>query len=134
SYSGDRENMASSGSMTQNVRDKTKTTITGSAPNPSRYGQPVTYTATVAPTTSGLPAPSGTVTFKSGTTTLVTKGLTNGTTSATSAVALPPGSDAVTATYNGSSVYESSTSSPFTQLVQRTNTTTGLSTAAANQS
>src|SRR5262249_48608942 len=51
------------------VRPATSTTL-NSTPNPSVFGQAVTLTATVAPVVADPLAPTGTVTFKDGATTL----------------------------------------------------------------
>jgi len=56
--------------------NKTITTAS-SDPNPSVYGQSVTFTATVTAITAGLPTPSGTVEFFDGTTELDTETLDN---------------------------------------------------------
>lgn len=49
-YSGNASYAGSTGALTQAVEVSTTTTLTSSA-NPSSYGQPITLTATVAPTT-----------------------------------------------------------------------------------
>jgi len=68
-----------------------------SSPNPSLYGQGVTLTATVTGN-----APTGTVTFTTGTTTLCTAAPLNGSgVAACNTSVLPVGTDIVTATYSG---------------------------------
>ena len=47
-YNGSQAFLPSSAKLTQKVQYKTSTTVTGSNPNPSRYGQGVTYTASVS--------------------------------------------------------------------------------------
>ncbi|MEO6391213.1 MAG: Ig-like domain repeat protein, partial [Pyrinomonadaceae bacterium] len=68
-YSGDGNFNTSNGSMTGNpqVVNKANTT-TGliSSLNPSVFGQPVTFTATVAVTAPGVGTPSGTINFLDG--------------------------------------------------------------------
>lgn len=74
----------------------TSTSVT-SNPNPSLFGQSVTLTATVTGN-----APTGTVDFTTGTTTLCAAAPLNGSGVATCTTsALPVGNDTVTATYSG---------------------------------
>ncbi|MGA2068523.1 MAG: MBG domain-containing protein [Thermoguttaceae bacterium] len=78
----------------------TSTTLAASAAS-SVYGQPVTFTATVAAATTGGATPTGgTVTFMDGTTTLGSATLSSGTATLTTTL-LPIGTQQVTATYNG---------------------------------
>jgi hypothetical protein len=90
--------------------------------NPSTYGQAVKFTATV---TAGFGTPTGTVTFKNGAATLGTVGLTAGKAAFTISV-LTVGSHSITAVYNGSSPYTTSTSAVLTQTVNKTGTTATL--------
>lgn len=93
----------------------TTTTLT-STPNPSNVGQPVTFTATVTP--SGLSStPAGTVNLSNGSTSLGVFALRAGVATAQIAT-LPAGTQSITATYNGSSVFTSSTSAAFPQAVR----------------
>jgi len=75
SYDGDSNFFASATTtppLTQTVNQAaTKTTVISSA-NPSRFGQPVTFTATVKAVAPGSGVPTGTVTFYDGTTPLGT--------------------------------------------------------------
>src|SRR5207244_607253 len=70
-YGGDTNFTGSDGTTTQTVLAGTATVVT-SAPNPSVFGQPVTFTATVTAVPPGTGTPTGTVTFAEGTTTLGT--------------------------------------------------------------
>ena len=92
----------------------TTTRLTGSA-NPSHPGQPVTFTATV--TTGTAPVTTGTVSFEQGTTVLATVPLSGSGTAMFTTAALPLGSTAITAVYNGSAGISGSTSSAWTQAV-----------------
>jgi hypothetical protein len=97
------------------VVNKADTTTTlGSSVNPSTYGQSVTFTATV---TSGA---TGSVTFKDGATTLGTTAL-SGTHATYTTSALSVGGHSITATYNGDTHYNTSTSAPLTQTVNKAN-------------
>src|ERR1700693_5643467 len=73
-YGGDTQFANStSTALTQTVNKASTVTVLGSTPNPSNAGQLITFTATV---TSGTGmAPSGSVTFKEGGTTLGTANL-----------------------------------------------------------
>jgi Zn-dependent metalloprotease len=85
--------------------------------NPSISGQLVTFTATVAPGTAGLPIPTGIVTFKNGGAFLGT-GTLNGAGQATfSTVALPTGIQTISAGYSGNATYGGSVSGNLFQAV-----------------
>ena len=89
-------------------------TSTSSSANPSTFGQPVTFVATVS--MSGG-TPSGTVTFRNGTTTLGT-GTLNGAGQATfTTSSLTVGSHSITAVYGGSGSFTASTSAALIQVV-----------------
>jgi hypothetical protein len=103
------------------------TTTLASAPNPSTFGQTVTLTATVAPTT-GTGTPTGTVTFAEGTTTLGTTALSGGVVTLTIS-SLAVGSHSITATYGGDSNFFGGTSTPISQSVGRSSTSTTLTSA-----
>jgi hypothetical protein len=101
------------------AKTNTTTTLSSSA-NPSTYGSSVTFTATVSPS-----AATGTVTFKNGSATLGTGTLSGGkATYSTSALAA--GSNSITASYGGSSSYNSSTSLALTQTVNKATPTVTL--------
>ena len=74
------------------------TTTLSSSQNPSQYGQPVAFTATVTAQNGGTP--TGSVTFYDGTTALGTQPLSNGT-AQYSTSALTGGSHSITAVYLG---------------------------------
>ena len=91
--------------------------ILTSSPNPSNYGQSVTFTATVP---SGV---TGTVQFMDGTTLLGTAAL-SGTTASLTTSALTPGTHLVTAVYSGDANYNPATSTVDSQVVNQESTTT----------
>jgi len=101
------------------VLGKSATTL-ASAPNPSTYGQSVTFTASVTPATA-----TGTVTFKSGAVTLGTGVLSAGKASFQTST-LTAGAHAIVAVYSGNSSLGGSTSLAHTQTVKKAATTTGL--------
>src|SRR6185437_14106323 len=81
----------------------------------ARYGDPVTLTATVAP--SGA---TGTMLFMEGSTVLGTGTVTNGVATLTTS-SLNAGAYTITATYEGDTNYSASTSAPITlTITQRT--------------
>ncbi|WP_406694032.1 Ig-like domain-containing protein [Singulisphaera sp. Ch08] len=105
------------------------TTSLAAAPTASVFGQPVTLTATVIASDPGqLDSPTGTVEFFNGSTSLGTATILGGI-ATLSTTALPAGSDAVTARYNGDAEFASSTSPAITVTVAKSNTTTTLNVA-----
>ncbi len=114
-----------------NTLPATVATVSSSA-NPSVYGQPVTLTATVSPSSA-----TGTVTFMDGSATLGTSPVstTNGVTTATLyTTTLNVGEDqSITAIYSGDTNFSPSTSPAFLQTVDQSATTTVL-TSSANPS
>jgi hypothetical protein len=114
---------SSSTTVTQLVTQASTSTVLASAPNPSFFGQPVTMTAQVSPSSG----PTGTVrfyvcqtpacasTFLLGTGTLNAVGKATFTTSS-----LPPGADSLRAVYAGNTNYAGSTSPVVTQTVSFT--------------
>jgi Bacterial Ig-like domain (group 3)/MBG domain (YGX type)/SdrD B-like domain len=99
----------------------TTATTVASSLNPSTYGQSVTFTATVTPGTSSGFSPTGTVTFKDGSTTLGTSAVSTsgGITTATWVTsALNAGTHSqIVAQYAGDSNFAASNSTNFTQTV-----------------
>jgi hypothetical protein len=120
-YSGDANYASTSANpVIQVVKSTTLTSTTttiSSSVNPSTSGQAITLTAAVAATTMSTPAPTGTVTFLDGTTSLGSATL-NMSGQATLAVStLSVGSHALTAVYNADTNYAASTSNVLTQVV-----------------
>lgn len=101
--------------------------------NPSTFGQPVTLTATVKPTlTTTTLIPTGTVTFKQGTTKLGTATLVSGSGKFTTST-LVAGTDSIVAVYSGNATFLGSTSPALAQVVNKAGTTTTV-TATPNPS
>ena len=124
-YEGDPSFQGGSASLpTQQVdRGETTTTLV-SAPNPSVFGQAVTFTATVQ---AGAGTPTGTVTFLDGSTTLGTAPVDPTTGSARfTATDLGVGGHAITARYDGDPDLDVSTSAALNQAVARASTSVGL--------
>jgi uncharacterized repeat protein (TIGR01451 family) len=105
------------------------TTSIASSADPSVYGQSVTFTATVAPT-SGSGTPTGTVTFTDGSTTLGTSGLSAGKATLTTS-SLSVASHTIGAAYSGDGTFLPSSGS-LTQTVNRA--ATKLTAAPATRS
>lgn len=84
----------------------TTATLLSSSANPSTAGQSVTFTATVKPEFTGVPA--GSVTFKDGTTTLATVTLSGGV-AKYSTSALTAGKHSISAVYGGGAIFATST-------------------------
>jgi hypothetical protein len=104
-------------------QNKTKTEISSSA-NPSIYGQWVTLTATVSPTSATGSTPTGIVTFKHGNTIFATATLNNlGQATFTTNIFAHP----ITADYAGDNNFKSSSSSAFKQeILPATLTVSGI--------
>ncbi|MFF4492069.1 Ig-like domain repeat protein [Streptomyces sp. NPDC001544] len=126
-YNGDGDFTGSSGSTIQTVDKVGSTTTVSASPDPSVTGQPVAVTATVAANAQQAGAPTGTVTFDFGDGTApVSAPVTNGTATTTHPYTDTTGSPyTITATYNGDTVFRTS-SGTTTHTVQRTATVTTL--------
>ena len=123
-YGGDADFTGSTSSAINQVVDQasTSTTLMSSA-NPVVFGQIVTFTAQVTATFPGTGTPTGTVTFKDGTTTLETTDLSAGV-AAFSTSALAVGTHSITAVYTGDANFIASTSFPLDQDVDQASATT----------
>jgi hypothetical protein len=132
-YGGDAAKyiLGSSATMTQDVQAPSTTLLT-SNPNPSTFGNTVTFTVTVP--TIGTVAATGTVSiFEAGqanpigTVTLAGNPATGTFTISTLPVSTVAAPDVITASYPGDSYYGPSTSLPVDQIVNQAQTTTTLS-------
>ena len=106
-------------------------TALASAPNPSTFGQSVTFTATV---TSGSGVPAGSVTFTEGTTVWASNVVVNGAGQAAfSTTALSVGSHTLTATFTGASGWQGSvgTNAASPQVVNPAPTTVTFTSVGA---
>lgn len=114
-YLGDGASAQSTSAVLEEVVNQASTTtVLASSANPSTSGQKVTFTATVTSATGS--APSSTITFAIGGTTLRTVAVTD-TKASFSTATLPAGSTTITATYNGAAGFSGSSTS-LTQTVQ----------------
>jgi hypothetical protein len=125
--------VSTSAPVSETVNQAKTTTVLTSSANPLVWGQPVTFTATVSAVSPGVGTPTGTVTFKDGSTVLGTAALqiVNGVEEATlTTSALAVGTHSLTAVYSGDSDFVTSTSAILTQKVNKATTTTTLSSSA----
>jgi len=124
-YGGDTTFKASSSTVTQVVSlYSSSTSLPTSSLNPSTYGQSVTLRAAV--TSTAPAAPTGTITFKNGTTAIGSASLNTSGVATLTKTNLPAGSLSITAVYNGDSETAKSTSSPLLQTVYQTTSTTTI--------
>jgi hypothetical protein len=100
-------------------------TTVGSSLNPSTYGQSVTFTATVTPS-SGTGTPTGSVSFKDGSTTLGSSALNASGVATFSTSSLAGGAHSITGVYSGDATFSGSTSAALAQTVNPASTTTTL--------
>ena len=110
--------------MSHKVNQAQSTTTITDPTNPSGVGQPVTFTATVSPVAPGAGAPSGSVTFKDGTTTLGSPVTLTGGAATFTTSTLAQGSHSITAVYSGDFNFVTSTSAVDTHKVEQASTTT----------
>jgi Big-like domain-containing protein len=125
SYGGDGNFLGSaSSSLTQTVLAGTISTATvlTSSLNPSAYGQQVTFSATVSPSSGAI----GTVTFKDGASVLGTSALGAVGVATLTTSSLAVGTHSITAEYSGDASHMSSASSVLSQTVNKASTTTTL--------
>ncbi|HEX2089313.1 MAG TPA: Ig-like domain-containing protein [Actinomycetota bacterium] len=118
-FSGDTEFLSSTTEtgITQTV-NKANTQVGLSSPGPVKTGQQVTYTAAVTVVVPGAGTPTGTVTFKEGSTQICTPvSLSSSGTAQCSTTYNTVGNRSITAEYSGDSNYNLDTSDVWTQVV-----------------
>jgi hypothetical protein len=96
-----------------------------SSPNPSVFGEEVTFTATVTPEGVSSNTPTGTVVFDDGQTPFEILSLANGSASFNTG-ALSVGTHNITVSYGGDANFAASTSTILTQVVNQASTNTTL--------
>jgi hypothetical protein len=135
-YAGNVNYNGSESAAHTHTIDKANTTTTVTAsPNPSVYGQSVTFRVTVVAVSPGGGTPAGTVEFFSngasiGTATLDSSGAATLTLTPKS-LPFAIGSNSITAKYEGNVNYKESASAAYTHTVNKANTTTTV-TASPN--
>lgn len=123
-YNSDTYFASSSGDGNVTVEAATTTTLASPGPNPSNYGDSLTFTATVAAVDGGAGTPAGSVTFTDGVTVLAVVPV-DGSGEAeyvTSTLAL--GSHSIGASFTGSTGWLGSSGTSISQTVQGPTTTT----------
>ncbi len=131
-YSGDAGNTGSASPVLSQVVKATSSTVLASSGTPSVFGASVTFTASV----TGV-APTGTVNFKDGATSLVgctavaLAGSGNTRTATCSTSALAAGTHSMTAAYGGDAGNVASTSSVFLQVVNASAVATSTTVATS---
>jgi hypothetical protein len=124
-YNGDGIYFGStSPDLIQTVKGATTTAVVSNH-DPSKFGQLVTFTATVAAVAPAAGVPTGTATFKRGATTLGTSALSGGSATLQTG-ALAVGNHPITAVYGGNANFTRSTSRVLTQNVTKGATKTVL--------
>jgi hypothetical protein len=109
--------------QTQVVKNDSTPVVTSST-NPSVYGETVTLTATIKHTATAVP--TGTVTFKAGTTVLAAVAVSATGTAKYSTSAFTVATHSITAVYSGDSSYIGDTSAPFSQVVDKAASSTAV--------
>ncbi len=118
-YSGDANDAASTSAILSQTVNKAVSSVTlASSLNPSTFGQSVTLSAAVTPSTA-----TGTVQFLDGSAALGTVTISNGS-AALSLSNLSAGAHSITAVYSGDANDNSSTSNAVAETVQKIATTT----------
>jgi len=131
-YRGDGNFSSSTSSpATVPVSMASTTTSLRTSASTSVFGQPVTFTATIGVVAPGAGVPTGSVTFKDGSTTLGT-GALNSTGQATFATTtLAVGSHTITAVYGGDPDFSGSTSAALAQTVSKDGSTAAITSSAS---
>ena len=129
-YGGDAGYATStSPALTETIgKAATKTTLVSSG-SPAVHGVPVTFTATVSVIAPGAGAPTGTVTFLDGATTLGTVMLGPAGQASFTTGSLVAGARAITARYAGDSGFAPSASAALSETVTKASTATALATS-----
>src|SRR5712691_4890512 len=138
-YSGDGNFAGNTGSLPiQTVNQAQSSTNISSSVNPSVFGQPVLFTATVSAAPPGAGTLTGTLQFKDGTTNLGAPVAVNNGSATFSTSSLAVGQHSITAVYSGDSNFAGSTGSLPTQTVSRAGSsmslTSSVNPAVAGQS
>lgn len=132
SYNGDgNDNSSSSANFSQAVNRASTTTTLGASLASSVFGQPVTFTATVAAQAPGAGTCTGTVTLTLDGTAQTPVGLTNGQATFTTS-GLGAGGHTITAVYSGDANFNTSSSTSSNLAVNKASTSIFVGTSAAS--
>ena len=128
-YGGDTNfTFSTSSSVTQTVNQADTTTTVTSSLNPTVFGQSVTFTATVSVTSPGAGTPTGTVTFRDGSTSIGTGSVSGATATFSTTTLLSAVTHTIKASYGGDTNFATSSGSVL-QTVSRATTTTTVTTS-----
>jgi hypothetical protein len=108
---------STSSAISENITKAATSTVVTSSLNPSTHGTAVTFTAQVESATAGIP--TGSVTFKDGTTALAVRTLGGAGKATFTTSSLSVGSHSITAVYGSDANYIRSTSPVLTQQVNQ---------------
>ena len=126
-YSGDGNFVTSSSAPLMQVVNKASTTTSvGSSPNPSVFGQAVTFTATTNPVLPGAGVPTGVVNFSDNGTLIGSSQVNAAGVASFTTFALAAATHNITATYSGDGNFVGSASASFSQVVNQASTTTSV--------
>ncbi len=125
-YQGDASFAVSNGSASDTVAQAATTTALASSSNASVYGQSITLTASVSVNSPGAGTAGGSVQFLDGTTVLATRTLDATGTAKFSTNQLSVGAHSLTAVYQGSTNFVTSTSTATSDTVAQGTTQTVL--------
>jgi hypothetical protein len=120
-------NVSTSSVLALVVNPASTTTALAVGVNPSAYGQPMTFTASVATGASSNAIPAGTVIFLDGSSPLDTESLDGSGTATFTTSALATGSHAITAIFQGDANFDASSSTALSLAVDQATTTTNVS-------
>jgi autotransporter-associated beta strand protein len=129
-YSGDTNFSTSTGMLTQNVNRASTSAMVSVSPNPSVFGQLVTFIASVSIPSPGAGTPTGVVQFQidgnnfGNPVSVTTSG--GQTTASFSTAALAAGAHSISASYSGDANFAPTPSAPVTLTVNPANTFTGI--------
>ncbi len=126
-YAGDADFSGSSGTTSLVVDPASTQTMVGASPSPAALGSSVTYSTTVTTNVTGLPAPTGSVTFSIGSTALCTATLANGSGSCSSSAASPIGTDTISGAYSGDANFTGSFGTTSLVVEEPSQTAIGVS-------
>src|SRR5207244_1306660 len=102
------------------------------APNPSAFGNAVTFTATVSVLAPASGTPTGTVTFREGTTILAAKPLNSAGQATFATSGLVGGAHTITASYSGDTNFTGNASATFNQSITKAGTSTALNSSSSS--
>ncbi len=128
---------STSANVTESVNLIGTTTTVASSLNPSAFGSAVTFTASIVPASNAGPGPSGTVTFKDGSTVIGTGTVASSGghfTASLTLSSLAVGSHSITASYSGATSYSASASAALSQSVNKAATSIAAQQATASSS